>query len=145
MCPIVLQCRPSNLTVTRAEKLTIWIQFEITRPVAAIKSLRFALLFKEMDLQGLSATFSCLNVEYGVLLPGLFDISLNEWLFHGFAKLVCACGKHNPGAYCYIVLHTLCLLHQAKGLRIMEHSDPAWTVCHKVYTSMAWLACIVIN
>ena len=29
--------------VTRAEKLTIWIQFEITRPVAAIKSLRFAL------------------------------------------------------------------------------------------------------
>ena len=30
--------------VTRAEKLTILIQFEITRPVAAIKSLRFALL-----------------------------------------------------------------------------------------------------
>ena len=29
--------------VTRVEKLTIWIQFEITRPVAAIKSLRFAL------------------------------------------------------------------------------------------------------
>ena len=26
-------------------KLTIWIQFEITRPVAAIKSLRFALVF----------------------------------------------------------------------------------------------------
>ena len=25
------------------EKLTIWIQFEITRPVAAINSLRFAL------------------------------------------------------------------------------------------------------
>ena len=30
--------------VTRAEKLTIWIQFQITWPVAAIKSLRFALL-----------------------------------------------------------------------------------------------------
>ena len=30
--------------VTRVEKLTIGIQFEITRPVAAIKSLRFALL-----------------------------------------------------------------------------------------------------
>ena len=42
-CPIVLQGHPSNFTVTRAEKLTIWIQFEITRPVAAIKSLRFAL------------------------------------------------------------------------------------------------------
>ena len=43
-CPIVLQGHPSNFTVTRAEKLTIWIQFEITRPVAAIKSPRFALL-----------------------------------------------------------------------------------------------------
>ena len=42
-CPIVLQGHPSNFTVTRSEKLTIWIQFEITRPVAAIKSLRFAL------------------------------------------------------------------------------------------------------
>ena len=31
--------------ISQAEKLTIWIQFEITRPVAAIKSLRFALLF----------------------------------------------------------------------------------------------------
>ena len=30
--------------VTRAEKLTIWIQIEITWPVAAIKYLRFALL-----------------------------------------------------------------------------------------------------
>ena len=39
----ILQGHPSNFTVTRAEKLTIWIQFEITRPVAAIKSLRFAL------------------------------------------------------------------------------------------------------
>ena len=42
-CPIVFRGQPSNSTVTRAEKLTIWIQFEITRPVAAIKSLRFAL------------------------------------------------------------------------------------------------------
>ena len=41
-CPIVLQGHSSNFMVTRAEKL-IWIQFEITRPVAAIKSLRFAL------------------------------------------------------------------------------------------------------
>ena len=40
-----MQGYPSNFTVTRAEKLTIWIQFEITRPVAAIKSLRFALFF----------------------------------------------------------------------------------------------------
>ena len=32
--------------VTQAEKLTIWIQFEITRPVAAIKSLRFALFIE---------------------------------------------------------------------------------------------------
>ena len=36
--------------VTRAEKLTIWIQFEITRPVAAIKSLRFALLVQVWKL-----------------------------------------------------------------------------------------------
>ena len=34
---------PSNFKVTQAEKSTIWIQFEITRPGAAIKSPRFAL------------------------------------------------------------------------------------------------------
>ena len=43
-CPIVFRGHRSNFIVTRAEKLTIWIQFEITTPVAAIKSLRFALL-----------------------------------------------------------------------------------------------------
>ena len=42
-CPIVFWGHPSNFAVTRVEKLMIWIQFEITRPVAAIKSLRFAL------------------------------------------------------------------------------------------------------
>ena len=42
-CPIVFRGHPSNFTVTQAEKSTIWIQFEITRPVAAIQSLRFAL------------------------------------------------------------------------------------------------------
>ena len=42
-CPIVFRDHPSNFTVTRAAKLTIWVEFEITRPVAAIKSLRFAL------------------------------------------------------------------------------------------------------
>ena len=36
---------PSNFKVTLAEKSLIWIQFEITRLVTAIKSLRFALLF----------------------------------------------------------------------------------------------------
>ena len=36
---------PSNFKVTQAEKSTIWIQFEINRPVAAVKSLRFALFF----------------------------------------------------------------------------------------------------
>ena len=43
-CPIVFQGHLSDFTATRAEKSSIWIQFEITRPVAAIKSLRFALL-----------------------------------------------------------------------------------------------------
>ena len=42
-CPIVFRGHPSNFKVTRAEKSAILIQFEITRPVAAIKSLRFAL------------------------------------------------------------------------------------------------------
>ena len=37
---------PSNFEVTRAEKSMIWIQFKITRPVAVIKSLRFALFGK---------------------------------------------------------------------------------------------------
>ena len=46
-CPIVFRGHPSNFTVTRAEKLRIWIQFEITWQVAAIKSLRFALFFSE--------------------------------------------------------------------------------------------------
>ena len=45
---IVFGGHPSNFKVTRAEKWTIWIQFEITRPVAAIKSLRFALLVIQM-------------------------------------------------------------------------------------------------
>ena len=36
--------------VTQAEKLTIRIQFEITRPVAAIKSPRFALLDKGLHI-----------------------------------------------------------------------------------------------
>ena len=43
--------------VTRAEKLTIWIQFEITRPVAAIKSLRFALLFFKVTFSHFQALF----------------------------------------------------------------------------------------
>ena len=45
-CPIVFRGHPSNFKVTRAEKWAIWIQFKlskITRRVAAIKSLRFAL------------------------------------------------------------------------------------------------------
>ena len=46
-CPIVFLSHPSNFTVTWAEKTSIWIQFEIARPVAAIKSLRFALLLKK--------------------------------------------------------------------------------------------------
>ena len=41
-CPIIFRGHQSNFKVTRAEKLTIWIQFEITGPVAAINSLRFA-------------------------------------------------------------------------------------------------------
>ena len=49
-CPIAFRCHPSNLTVTRTEKSSIWIQFEITRPIAAIKSLRFALLQKKSFL-----------------------------------------------------------------------------------------------
>ena len=53
-CPIVLQGHPSNFTVTRSEKLTIWIQFEITRPVAAIKSLRFALFFINDHFPGIN-------------------------------------------------------------------------------------------
>ena len=36
--------------VRQAEKLTIWIQFENTRPVAAIKSLRFALFYQTLHL-----------------------------------------------------------------------------------------------
>ena len=43
--PIFFEGHPSNFMVTWAEKLKIWIQFEITSPVAAIKSLRFALFF----------------------------------------------------------------------------------------------------
>ena len=36
--------------VTRVEKLTIWIQFEINRPVAAIESLRFAFFWHRLTL-----------------------------------------------------------------------------------------------
>ena len=41
--PYFSQGHLSNFKVTQAEKF-IWISFEITRPVAAIKSHRFALL-----------------------------------------------------------------------------------------------------
>ena len=64
-----MQGYPSNFTVTRAEKLTIWIQFEISRPVAAIKSLRFALFYidgtsqtKNPSLYFKKRTFSEQNV-----------------------------------------------------------------------------------
>ena len=46
-----------HFTVTRAKKLTIWIQFEITRPVAAIKSLRFALFFKLLTVLNISSVY----------------------------------------------------------------------------------------
>ena len=50
MCPIVFQGHPSNFKVTQAEKSTIWIQFEIIRRFAAIKSLRFALLRSNIEI-----------------------------------------------------------------------------------------------
>ena len=43
-CHVVFRGHPSNCKVTRTEQQTIWNQFEITRPVAAIKFLRFARL-----------------------------------------------------------------------------------------------------
>ena len=44
-CPIIFLGRPSNFKVTQAEKSTVLIQLStITRPVAAIESLRFAFL-----------------------------------------------------------------------------------------------------
>ena len=52
-CHIVFRDNPSNFNVTQAEKLTIWIQCEITRPVAAIKSFRFA-LFDNVCIKKLS-------------------------------------------------------------------------------------------
>ena len=47
--PYCFSSHPSNFTVTRAEKLMIWIQFEIAWPIAAIKYLRFVLLFFKND------------------------------------------------------------------------------------------------
>ena len=52
--PVVFQCHPSNFTVTRAEKSLIWMQFEIIRPVAAIKSLRFALFIPRLGVFSLA-------------------------------------------------------------------------------------------
>ena len=57
--PYCFRGHPYNFKVTQAEKLTIWIQFEITRPVAAIKFLRFALFIQILTL--LSTNF-CLRV-----------------------------------------------------------------------------------
>ena len=68
-CPIVLQGHPSNFTVTRAEKLTIWIQFEITRPVAAIKSLRFALLFIDI----------CIHISWWYILVLTLSMRCHRW------------------------------------------------------------------
>ena len=88
-CPIVLQGHPSNFTVTRVKKLTIWNQFEITRPVAAIKSLRFALFLSEnigrskyIELSG--EDFYCLDESLSgneaILKCSRADIKINHGL-----------------------------------------------------------------
>ena len=43
--PIVFLGHPSNFTVTQAEKSSIWIQFEITRPQICLVWLNFNILF----------------------------------------------------------------------------------------------------
>ena len=69
-CPIVFQGHPANFAVTRAEKLTIWIQFEITMLVAAIKSLRFALLIINLfhvfayAIYNSTPVISCANLAF---------------------------------------------------------------------------------
>ena len=68
---------PSNFKVTQAEKSTIWIQFEITRPVAAIKSLRFALFSWDQ---------AALWMVQSVCLSHIFDyvpIIASSWKFSG--------------------------------------------------------------
>ena len=62
-CPIVFQGHPSNFTViqdkTWAEKSSNWIQFEITRASAAIKSLRFALFRMISQFSNVNIHFYC--------------------------------------------------------------------------------------
>ena len=80
-CPIVFWGHPSNFNVTQAEKSTIWIQFEITRPVAAIKSLRFALFNCDQ-----AALWMVQSVCLSVCLSHLFDyvpIIVSSWKFSG--------------------------------------------------------------
>ena len=81
-CPIVFRGHPSNFTVTQAEKLTIWIQFEITRPVAAIKSLRFALFYEKYDWSShsmMKCKFKKVNnwTTTTYALMGAFDYTTN--------------------------------------------------------------------
>ena len=80
-CPIVLQGHPSNFTVTRAEKLTIWIQFEITRLVAAIKSLRFALFLGILQdsRTSLNGTFAGMTIFFMISVLGPTVILKTGW------------------------------------------------------------------
>ena len=90
-CPIVLQGHPSNCTVTRAEKLTIWIQFEITRPVAAIKSLRFALFSKSVKSQWI---LNCFGTGYPEMEMFAKSIQGHGTVALGSLRMLCVRGSY---------------------------------------------------
>ena len=90
--------------VTRVEKLTIWIQFEITRPVTAIKSLRFALFFAKLPLEILSSMNMCWSRSH---YPNTLGPRQNGCHFAD------DCFKFDFSGICVFVVFSLKCVHKA--------------------------------
>ena len=105
-CPIVFQGHPSNFKVTRNKTLPILAQigrFQ-TRPVAAFKSLRFALLLNKFCLS-LSLSLSCTHYVQIVCWMGR-EASWKSALFISDCDLGCAPGffyQHSKDANLFCI------------------------------------------
>ena len=80
-CPDVFRGHQSNFKVTRTEKSMILIQCEITRRVAAIKSLRFALFSARQAALVPAVYISAWWQDLVTKLPVIFFLSDGDYTF----------------------------------------------------------------
>ena len=107
-CPIVFPDHPSNFTVTRAEKLMIWMQFQITRPVAAIKSLRFVLFHIISWPGGVKSYHAVLK-----FLDKAPHLTISFWMLKKKKKSFPCVTKNATGQrrYCYAMVSSWAIKH----------------------------------